>query len=132
MEHFNAWPMPGSERMRFSGCCPRAEGMILLPRWEFPMIRLPRRMRWFTGRRVQWTSCARELLRGTERISPNWGTGGLRMAGIRPFPGRGGGLGAGRPATFHGDGGIIGAAPVEVEVVPGAIRVLAPNRSAET
>ena len=58
-------------------------------------------------------------------------TGDLRMPEIQRFTARRVCLRAGSPATFHGDGEIIGAAPVEVEVVPGAIRVLAPNRSAE-
>ena len=33
---------------------------------------------------------------------------------------------ADRPAFFHGDGEILGRAPVEIEVVPAAVRVLAP------
>jgi diacylglycerol kinase (ATP) len=33
-----------------------------------------------------------------------------------------------RPCFFHGDGEILGPAPVEVEVMPGAVRVLAPAR----
>jgi len=36
-------------------------------------------------------------------------------------------LSANRPCSFHGDGEILGAAPVEIEVVPRAIRVLAPR-----
>lgn len=35
-------------------------------------------------------------------------------------------LAADRPCLFHGDGEILGPAPVEVEVVPRAVRVLAP------
>ena len=31
-----------------------------------------------------------------------------------------------RPCDFHGDGEILGSAPVEIEVMPGAVRVLAP------
>lgn len=31
-----------------------------------------------------------------------------------------------RPCLFHGDGEILGPAPVEIEVVPGAVKVLAP------
>lgn len=34
---------------------------------------------------------------------------------------------ADRPCLFHGDGEILGPAPVEIEVIPRAIRVLAPN-----
>jgi diacylglycerol kinase family enzyme len=34
-----------------------------------------------------------------------------------------------RPCFFHGDGEILGPAPVELEVVPGAVRVLAPAAS---
>lgn len=33
-----------------------------------------------------------------------------------------------RPSSFHGDGEIIGTAPVEIEVVPRAIQVLAPQK----
>ena len=33
-----------------------------------------------------------------------------------------------RPCLFHGDGEILGPTPVDIEVVPGAIRVLAPSR----
>jgi diacylglycerol kinase (ATP) len=32
-----------------------------------------------------------------------------------------------RPSFFHGDGEILGPAPVEIEVVPGAVRVLGPS-----
>jgi diacylglycerol kinase (ATP) len=35
---------------------------------------------------------------------------------------------ADRPCFFHGDGEILGPAPVEIEVMPGAVRVLAPAR----
>jgi diacylglycerol kinase family enzyme len=35
-------------------------------------------------------------------------------------------LRAGGAALFHGDGEILGAAPVEVEVLPGALRIPAP------
>ena len=33
-----------------------------------------------------------------------------------------------RPCIFHGDGEILGPAPVEIEIVPGAVRVLSPVR----
>jgi len=35
-----------------------------------------------------------------------------------------------RPAQFHGDGEILGMTPLEVEVLPRFIRILAPMRSA--
>jgi diacylglycerol kinase (ATP) len=35
-------------------------------------------------------------------------------------------LAANRPCLFHGDGEILGPAPVEIEVLPRAIRILAP------
>jgi len=31
-----------------------------------------------------------------------------------------------RPAMFHGDGELLGPAPVEIEIMPQAVRVLAP------
>jgi diacylglycerol kinase family enzyme len=34
----------------------------------------------------------------------------------------------GRPCNFHGDGEIFGPTPVEIEVVPRAIRVLGPRQ----
>jgi diacylglycerol kinase family enzyme len=34
-----------------------------------------------------------------------------------------------RECLFHGDGEILGAAPVEIEVLPKAVRVLAPVTS---
>jgi diacylglycerol kinase (ATP) len=37
-------------------------------------------------------------------------------------------LEADRPCFFHGDGEIFGPAPVEIEVVPAAVRVLAPTQ----
>jgi diacylglycerol kinase family enzyme len=35
------------------------------------------------------------------------------------------------PARFHGDGEIVGMTPLEVEILPHFIRILAPRRSAE-
>jgi diacylglycerol kinase (ATP) len=35
-------------------------------------------------------------------------------------------LSAERPVAFHGDGEVFGESPVELECLPGAIRVLAP------
>jgi diacylglycerol kinase family enzyme len=36
---------------------------------------------------------------------------------------------ADRPCWFHGDGEILGPAPVEIEVVPRALQVLVPNKN---
>jgi diacylglycerol kinase (ATP) len=41
-------------------------------------------------------------------------------------------LSTGRPSLFHGDGELLGPTPVEIEVVPKAVRVLAPRRRKET
>jgi len=40
-------------------------------------------------------------------------------------------LTADRAAEFHGDGEILGPAPVEIEVLPRAVRILAPRRVSE-
>lgn len=40
-------------------------------------------------------------------------------------------LSTGRPSLFHGDGELLGPTPVEIEVVPKAVRVLAPRRRQE-
>jgi len=39
-------------------------------------------------------------------------------------------LRADRPCFFQGDGEILGPAPVEIEVLPGALKVLAPAAQA--
>jgi diacylglycerol kinase family enzyme len=36
-------------------------------------------------------------------------------------------ISADHPCLFHGDGEILGPTPVEIDVVPGAVRVLAPE-----
>ena len=41
-------------------------------------------------------------------------------------------LSADRSCLFHGDGEILGPAPVEIEVLPGAIQVLAPGVVGDT
>lgn len=48
----------------------------------------------------------------------------VRMPQITRLRARGVRFSADRPAMFHGDGEIQGPAPVEIEVVPGAVRVL--------
>ncbi len=55
-------------------------------------------------------------------------TGDLRWPEVRRFRGRRVCLRAGRPVVFHGDGEVLGEAPVEIENLPGAIRVAAPLR----
>src|SRR5262249_54605 len=51
----------------------------------------------------------------------------LRTQRISSVTARRARLTAERPSFFHGDGEIIGAAPVEIEAVPRAIQVLAPQ-----
>ena len=55
-------------------------------------------------------------------------TGDLREPEVRRFRARRVRLRADRPALFHGDGEVLGQAPVEIENLPGAIRVVAPAR----
>jgi diacylglycerol kinase (ATP) len=53
-------------------------------------------------------------------------TGDLRWPQIHRFRARRIRLSADRHSPFHGDGEILGAAPVEIEILPGAVRVIAP------
>jgi diacylglycerol kinase (ATP) len=53
-------------------------------------------------------------------------TGNLHTPRVKRWAARGVRICADRPCLFHGDGEILGPAPVEVEVVPKAVRVLAP------
>jgi diacylglycerol kinase (ATP) len=52
--------------------------------------------------------------------------GDLRWPEIHRFRARRVRLSADRASPFHGDGEILGHAPVEIEVLPGAVRVIAP------
>jgi len=52
--------------------------------------------------------------------------GDLRWPQVRRFRARRVRLSADRRSPFHGDGEILGEAPVEIEVLPGAVRVIAP------
>lgn len=52
--------------------------------------------------------------------------GDLRWPQIHRFRARRVRLSADRRSPFHGDGEILGEAPVEIEVLPGAVRVIAP------
>jgi diacylglycerol kinase (ATP) len=53
-------------------------------------------------------------------------SGELRTSKVQRWKVRNVKISANRPALFHGDGEILGPAPVEIEVVPNAVRVLAP------
>ena len=53
-------------------------------------------------------------------------TGDVRGPEIQRFRARHVRLRADRPVLFHGDGEVLGNAPVEIEDLPGAIRVVAP------
>ncbi len=55
-------------------------------------------------------------------------TGDVRRPEIRRSRARRVSLCTARPAQFHGDGDVLGEAPVEVENLPGAIQVVAPPR----
>jgi len=54
-------------------------------------------------------------------------TGDLRFDEVKRFRCRRVLLQADRPAKVHGDGELLGESPVEFEILPGAIRVMAPN-----
>ena len=54
------------------------------------------------------------------------GSGELRTPRVRRWKVKSVKMCADRPSLFHGDGEILGHAPVEIEVVPGAVQVLAP------
>jgi diacylglycerol kinase (ATP) len=58
------------------------------------------------------------------------GSGELRTSRVRRWGVRSVRISADRPCLFHGDGEILGPAPVEIEVVPNAVRVLAPDKEA--
>lgn len=70
---------------------------------------------------LDWT----EIL---EAIPVMFRTGDLRWPQIQRFRTRRVALRADRPALFHGDGEVLGHAPVEVEVLPGAVRVAGVGR----
>ena len=55
------------------------------------------------------------------------GIGELRTNGVKRWQTCKVRLTASKPCTFHGDGEILGSTPVEIEVVPRAVRVLAPS-----
>src|SRR6266576_930145 len=53
-------------------------------------------------------------------------SGELRTSRIRRWKAQSVKISTHRPCLFHGDGEILGPTPVEIEVVPKAVRVLAP------
>jgi diacylglycerol kinase (ATP) len=55
------------------------------------------------------------------------GSGELKTSRVKRWRARRVRLTTDRPCLFHGDGEILGPTPVEIEVVPKAVRVLAPN-----
>jgi len=57
-------------------------------------------------------------------------TGELRTSKVQRSKVKSVKISADRPTLFHGDGEILGSAPVEIEVVPNAVRVLAPAKEA--
>jgi diacylglycerol kinase (ATP) len=65
---------------------------------------------------------------GVLRLLPKlMGSGELRTSRVRRWRAQKVRLTTGEPCLFHGDGEIIGSTPVEIEVVPRAIQVLAPS-----
>jgi diacylglycerol kinase (ATP) len=64
-----------------------------------------------------------EVLRLLPRLM---GTGELRTSRVRRWHARKVRLITCKPTLFHGDGEILGSTPVEIEVVPRAIQILAP------
>lgn len=57
-------------------------------------------------------------------------SGELRTSKVQRWKVRNVKISANRSALFHGDGEILGPAPVEFEIVPNAVRVLAPAKEA--
>ena len=68
---------------------------------------------------VRWT-------RLVEMIPVMLQTGDIRGREIRRYRARRVRLEADRPTIFHGDGELLGVTPVEIECLPGAVRVIAP------
>ena len=64
---------------------------------------------------------------GVLRLLPRLlGSGELRTSRVRRWRAQRVRLTTDRPCMFHGDGEILGPTPVEIEVVPKAVQVLAP------
>ena len=56
------------------------------------------------------------------------GSGELRTSRVKRWGVRSARISADKPCLFHGDGEILGPAPVEIEIVPNAVHVLAPKQ----
>jgi diacylglycerol kinase (ATP) len=69
------------------------------------------------------------LVRLIEAIPAILRDGAIGWPEIRRFQGRRASIRSATPAAFHGDGELLGTTPVEIEVLPQAIRVITPNRS---
>lgn len=67
---------------------------------------------------------ASQMLRALVKLLRN---GTLPEAYVKRGRGRSVVLSADRPCMFHGDGEIVGSTPVQIEVIPRGIRVLAPQ-----
>ena len=66
---------------------------------------------------------------GVLRLLPRlMGSGELRTSRVKRWHARSVRLTTRKPCQFHGDGEILGSTPVEIEVMAGAIQVLAPAR----
>ncbi len=66
---------------------------------------------------------------GVLRLLPRlMGSGELRTSRVKRWKASRMRLTTNRPCLFHGDGEILGSTPVEIEVMPGALQVLAPAR----
>ena len=64
---------------------------------------------------------------GVLRLLPRLvGSGELRTSRVKRWPVRKVRLTTQKPTMFHADGEILGSTPVEIEVAPGAVQVLAP------
>lgn len=59
------------------------------------------------------------------------GSGELRTSRVKRWGVRRVRICADRPCLFHGDGEILGSAPVDIELLPNAVRVLAPSTAKE-
>ncbi len=65
---------------------------------------------------------------GVMKLLPRlMGSGELRTSRVKRWRAQQVRMSTARPCLFHGDGEILGPTPVEIEVIPKAVRVLAPK-----